>query len=257
MAKRFGARLRRARLAQDISQGALATKLGVAQPTVCNWEYGRTEPDAGTLKKLTRILGRFDVPAATKRDNSRNDEEDEEVEVGGGRAFADWLRKARASADMSVPELAEASKVSVVQIYNLEAGRSVNPRDATKKRLEKALGAKVPEDVEEEVADEQAIEGLGPLTDFDPHDEEDRPGCGGVYVFYDISDRPVYVGKARSISTRVGSHARNAFWFRAPIVNHGAYVEIGDEKLRHQVEQVLIKFLKSNAVINKQSVERD
>ncbi len=47
------------------------------------------------------------------------------------------------------------------------------------------------------------------------------------------------------------------FWFKYPIVSHAAYVEIKDERLRHQVEQVLIKFLKSNAVINKQSVDRD
>ena len=37
----------------------------------------------------------------------------------------------------------------------------------------------------------------------------------------------------------------------------GPYVQIDNETLRRQVEQVLIKFLKSNAVINKQSVDRD
>jgi hypothetical protein len=48
-----------------------------------------------------------------------------------------------------------------------------------------------------------------------------------------------------------------AFWFKSPIVEKGAYVHIKDSKLRHQVEQILIKFLKSNAVLNKQSVERE
>ncbi len=75
-------------------------------------------------------------------------------------------------------------------------------------------------------------------------------------MFYDVSDRPVYVGKAKNIKIRVSSHEEK-FWFKYPIVSHAAYVEIKDEQLRHQVEQVLIKFLKSNAVINKQSVDRD
>lgn len=166
------------------------------------------------------------------------------------------MRNAREIAKLSVFELANASGVSQVQIYNLESGRSANPRNETKRRLEKALKTKVPEDVRSEVADEQLIEGLGALTDFDPHDDDDRPAVAGVYVFYDVSDRPVYVGKARNIKARVATHEEK-FWFKYPIVNHAAYVEIKDEALRHQVEQVLIKFLKSNAVINRQSVDRD
>jgi len=114
----------------------------------------------------------------------------------------------------------------------------------------------VPEDVRTEMEEEQEIAGLGPLTDFDPHCAEDRPKVPGVYVFYDVSDRPVYVGKAKDIKGRVGSHEEK-FWFKYPIVSHAAYVEIADQNLRHQVEQVLIKFLKSNAVINKQSVDRE
>jgi hypothetical protein len=54
----------------------------------------------------------------------------------------------------------------------------------------------------------------------------------------------------------VGGH-EDKFWFKFPIVSHGAYIEVKDDALRHQVEQVLIKFLKSNAVINKQSVDQD
>jgi len=66
----------------------------------------------------------------------------------------------------------------------------------------------------------------------------------------------VYVGQASKIATRVRKH-QDRFWFKYPIVSHGAYVQIDNETLRRQVEQVLIKFLKSNAVINKQSVDRD
>jgi len=93
------------------------------------------------------------------------------------------------------------------------------------------------------------------LTDFDPHDDDDLPEVAGIYVFYDVSDRPVYVGKAQNIAKRVGDHSEK-FWFKYPIVSHAAYIEIVDKELRHQVEQILIGFLKSNAVINKQSVTR-
>ena len=69
-----------------------------------------------------------------------------------------------------------------------------------------------------------------------------------MYVFYDISDRPVYVGKAAVIRDRVRNHYEK-FWFKSPIVDHAAYIEIQDERLRTQIEQILIKFLKSNAVL--------
>jgi hypothetical protein len=46
------------------------------------------------------------------------------------------------------------------------------------------------------------------------------------------------------------------FWFKQPIVDAAAFIPIEDEKLRKQVEKILIRFLKSNAVLNKQNVER-
>lgn len=255
MATNLGTRLKRARLQQGLSQGQVAEKLDVSQATVSNWEQGKSAPDERELKKLERVLGKLEERNRHRQGGSQSDSDD--VVVGGDtRFFGDWLRKSRESAGLSAVELADSSGISLVQIYNLEAGRSTNPREDTRKRLEAALRAKVPRDVQEQVAEEQSIEGLGPLTDFDPHDDEDLPSCSGVYVFYDVSDRPVYVGKAKNIGTRVEGH-HEKFWFKYPIVSHAAYVEIKDERLRHQVEQVLIKFLKSNAVINKQSVDRD
>lgn len=102
----------------------------------------------------------------------------------------------------------------------------------------------------------QAPSGFGSLTDFDPYDAEDRPKLSGVYVFYDISDRPIYVGQAKNISNRVKAHS-DKFWFKRPIVERAAFIEIRAATLRSQIEQILIKFLKSNAVLNKQGVDRD
>jgi transcriptional regulator with XRE-family HTH domain len=248
MIKNFAARLKTARLAEGLSQIELASKVGVAQPTVSTWERGVAEPGVAQLAKVEKVLGSLsEGPSNTQADGA---------EQTDSSAFGAWLRKTRTKAGMSVPELASASAVSTVAIYNIESGKSVNPQDATRRRLEAALGSEVPADVKTEAAEEQVIQGLGSLIDFDPHDEKDRPAVPGVYVFYDVSERPVYVGKSQNIAKRVGEHTE-AFWFKDPIVRNAAYIEIGDENLRHQVEQVLIRFLKSNAVINKQSVVRN
>ncbi len=71
----------------------------------------------------------------------------------------------------------------------------------------------------------------------------------------DISDRPIYVGQGQRIATRLRDH-HEKFWFRPPIVQNAAYVGIDNKLLREQIERVLIKFLKSNAVLNQQNVDR-
>ncbi len=95
----------------------------------------------------------------------------------------------------------------------------------------------------------------GQLTDFDPNNDDDLPDAPGVYVFYDISQRPIYVGESGNIAGRIRQH-RDKFWFKPPIVELGAYIAIYEDGLRKSVEKVLIRFLKSNAVINKQNVDR-
>jgi transcriptional regulator with XRE-family HTH domain len=184
-------------------------------------------------------------------------EHEDEVEPPEEEAnpIGEWLRRERLNRGWSQLDLAARSGVSKGAISNLEVGRNRNPQPRTRERLERALGVAVPEGLTREAEAEAAVLGLGALTDFDPHESADLPRVPGVYVFYDISDRPVYVGKAAVIGDRVRNH-HEKFWFKIPIVNHAAYIEIQDERLRTQVEQILIRFLKSNAVLNKHHVER-
>ena len=240
-----GKQLRALRLKADLTQAGLATRLGVSQPRISSWE--NVDSTLDLKPDIVAKIAALETSAASQPHQSTPD---------GVHAFGSWVRETRTAAGLTVPDLAEKSGVSIPQIYNIEAGRSTNPREQTRKKLETALDSKVPKAVTEVAAEDSSIEGLGPLTDFDPHDESDLPAVPGVYVFYDVSDRPVYVGKSKSIKGRVKSHFEK-FWFKYPIVSHAAYVEVKDEVLRHQVEQVLIKFLKSNAVINKQSVDAD
>jgi transcriptional regulator with XRE-family HTH domain len=245
MSKSFGAKVKEARLAAGLSQTKLAEKVGVTQGAVWNWETENAEPREPQRKALEKILG---LKKGGKVDDGST------IPPGAG-AFGAWLVRSRLAADMSVPELAAASSVSAVGIYNIEAGKSTNPRPETRRKLADALGIELPKDVEQQSEKEQEIEGLGTLSDFDPYNPEDRPTEAGVYVLYDISDRPLYIGKAQNIKTRIGGH-EDAFWFKPPIVHHAAFIKAANEKLRHQIEQTLIRFLKSNAVINKQSVDR-
>lgn len=244
-----GKHIRRARIEQGLSQAALAEKLKATQATISNWETDKARPSDRQLKQMEALLGLV-RPGPRRREGA-----DDGGGSDGSRAFGRWLERARQDVGLSVPELAEKAKVSAPAIYNIESGRSPNPRASTREKLERALNQDTPRDVVEVAEESGKIEGLGPLTDFDPHDKSDRPRTPGVYVFYDISDRPIYVGEAGDIAKRVKDHEEK-FWFKDPIVHNGAYVEIQDKTLRRQVEQVLIKFLKSNAVINKQLVER-
>jgi excinuclease UvrABC nuclease subunit len=99
------------------------------------------------------------------------------------------------------------------------------------------------------------IEGVGRMSDFDPHTDDEFPPEPGVYVLYDVSDRPVYVGKSDNIRRRLRDHV-DKFYYRRPIVEKASYVRVDDATLRGQLEETLIKFLKSNAVINQQLVDR-
>lgn len=78
-----------------------------------------------------------------------------------------------------------------------------------------------------------------------------------MYVFYDITDRPVYVGKSNtSIRGRVKDH-QTRFWFKYPLVVKGAFLNVADRELCGMLEMVLIKFLGKHALLNEKGVARD
>lgn len=154
-----------------------------------------------------------------------------------------------------MPELANKAGLSSVAVYAIKSGRSQNPQRKTVTKLEKALRVQLSTEVKKEATDEATIEGVGEWFNFDPHSKADWPSGAGIYVLYDISDRPIYVGQAQNISKRLADHS-DKFWFKPPIVQNAAYVGIEDRILREKIEKVLIKFLKSNAVLNQQNVDR-
>jgi transcriptional regulator with XRE-family HTH domain len=185
--------------------------------------------------------------------NKPASEKEEAIEAPS--AIGAWLNRHRLERNFSVPELASKAGLSALAIYNIESGRSQNPQRTTVAKLEKALNRKLSSEAKQEAKDEATIEGVGEWFNFDPSSQADWPDAAGVYVLYDISDRPIYVGQGQKISSRLRDH-HEKFWFRPPIVQNAAYVGIGNKGLREQIEKVLIKFLKSNAVLNQQNVDR-
>lgn len=181
---------------------------------------------------------------------------DNQQELSGPSQFGQWLRENRTKKSLSVNELADKSGISFVQIYNIESGRSQNPQDRTRRKLSEALGETVSPEIVKATEDAAKIEDIGEFVDFDPQDENDWPPEPGIYVFYDISDRPIYVGQSKDIRDRIKNDHFTRFWFKPPIVQGAAYIKIEDEILRKKIEKVMIRFMKSNAVINKQHVER-
>jgi transcriptional regulator with XRE-family HTH domain len=209
----IGSAIKSARQQNALSQVELAEKLGVTQGTISNWEEGKKALDPDTITRLKTVLGKDFV---VSEGNAQGD---------GSSVLAAWLSKNRQQADLTVAQLAERSGVSVPTIYGIEAGRAENPRRRTINLLEGALDRKFDGEFQEEVRQASTIGGIGEFHDFDPYSHDDWPSEPGVYVFYDIAGRPVYVGMADDISDRIRVH-HEKFWFKQPIVQGAAYIPV-------------------------------
>lgn len=249
----FTERMRRGRIQNAWSQAELAEKLGVTQGTISNWENGRSGPDRDQKEQVRAMLGLRGADSSTKIEGGEL--ADNPQESGGPSVFGSWLNRVRLQQGLSVSEVASRAGVSAPAIYGLESGRIENPRAETVRRLERALGKELPAETKKEIREEATVEGVGEFFEFDPHDREDWPEVAGIYVLYDISERPIYVGQGSSIKKRIQDHEEK-FWFKSPIVSTAAYIKVAEAGLRKKIETILIRFLKRNAVINKQNVER-
>lgn len=219
--------------------------LGVAQPVVSQIETGVISPTQGQVGVIIEEFG------------TEPFREESVSELTDSGLLSNWLRSAMKDASMSIRDLAEKTGMSRVPIDNILKGTTANPRVRTIEKLEEALGITIDNDINAEIERDAdlGVDGVGAFTDFDPYDWNDVPDCPGIYVFYDISDRPIYVGEGQSIRARCRKHEEK-FWYKSPVVYKASYVDVPEQKLRRQIEKVMIRFMKSNAVINKQLVKR-
>jgi transcriptional regulator with XRE-family HTH domain len=234
---KFGKWLRQTREEHEITGRAVAEQAGISSTAISHIETGRIQnPTADTQSAIKSAV--------------------EYLLSGGISKFGQWLKIARDNAGLSANQLSQQVGISPQSIYNIENGKTLNPSLATRQKIETALGVSAPENTTKEDNELQSVEGLGSLQDFDPHAFDLIPPEPGVYVLYDISDRPIYVGRSKNIKKRLIQHS-NAFWYKKPIVVSASYIKISQDELRNQIEEIMIKFLKTNAVINKSYVDRN
>jgi len=171
-------------------------------------------------------------------------------------SFGDWLRREMDRMGVTIPQLVEKTGITYTGIWNIVQGNTKYPRDETREKISTALNQSVPHNLERDIKKNSNVDGYM-WTDFSPFDLQTIPEVGGVYVFYDITDRPIYVGKSRTnVRTRVRDH-QTRFWFKAPLVERGSFLAIDDHEMCDRIETILIKFLGNNALLNVQGVSRE
>jgi transcriptional regulator with XRE-family HTH domain len=233
--------IRKAREALGLSQNDFASKLGLTGSAVSLMETGQTSPisvDEDSSEYLAwRALLTGDRAKIAQLPSP----------------FAAWLRATRMQKKMTPEALAELSKMTKYSLGCLERAQD-QPTPGIIRRLEDALGTKYPApQLTPADSNSSPIAGVGNLKDFDPHIVDERPLCAGIYVLYDISERPIYVGESKNIRQRLKQHEEK-FWFKRPLVEFAAYIEVENDAMRKGIEQILINFLRSNAVLNRQHV---
>ena len=194
-----------------------------------------------------------------------------------------WLIETRIKLDLSQEALADAANVTQPTVSNIERGKSRNPHRSSWEKIinaltfaaQKASGSSEEGNVGEEASfraeeikreaeevvgnasSDANIDEIGSLVDFEPHDDDNLPSEPGIYIFYDVTDRPTYIGQSKDIRRRIRGNHDEKFWYREPIVNTAAYIKIENEAQRKQIEKLLITVLRSHALINKAHVQRD
>lgn len=192
--------------------------------------------------------------------------------------IADWLIRERLACGFKTQmELARAAGVTQATISNIELGKSRNPHPKTWDGIVKALRVErtrstkptqnsgqsdttsfdsEANDVALAAKEQSRIEGIGELVDFEPHDDDALPEDPGVYIFYDVTERPTYIGQSDNIRRRIRGKHDEKFWYREPIVQTAAYIRVDDRDERLRIEKLLITVLRSHALINKAHVQR-
>ncbi|HZT95047.1 MAG TPA: helix-turn-helix domain-containing protein [Gaiellaceae bacterium] len=246
----FGAWVTATRTARNLTLKELAARAEINARTLREIETEkRPNPSLATREKLQLALERAD------KASSDGGLGELETAPTASEAYGEWLLGERSKRNLTRQALAAKAGMNERTLGEVERGKR-HGSPATRKKLELALGVSPPLAVQKVVKEETTIQGVGEFSDFDPHDLDELPNGPGVYVFYDISDRPVYVGESGNIRGRIrGSHLEK-FWYRRPIVEKGSYVRVDNDRLRRQLEDTLIKFLKSNAVINRRQVAK-
>jgi transcriptional regulator with XRE-family HTH domain len=183
----FGQWITAARTARNVTIKELAARAKINARTLREIETGkRPNPSHVTRDKLKRALeGVQESATATVEGDDGGD-----TAPTASEAYGEWLLSERSAGNLTRQDLAEKAGINPRTLREIERGKR-HGSPATRKNLEAALGSSPPTSVKKIVDEETTIEGVGQFADFNPHDPDEIPNVPGVYVFYDISDRPI------------------------------------------------------------------
>ncbi|WP_447860287.1 helix-turn-helix domain-containing protein [Nitrospira calida] len=257
MGKRFSTRLKGAREKAGLSQAELGERFHVSQAAVHTWESGSSEPRGDTYDKVLEWIEHSEngqrpprkATARTKEDIPRGHETS---------GFGEWLLNERQSRGLSHAKLTDKAGLSSQAVYTIEMGIVRSPWKKTRERLVEALGSvPLPREVAQEIKEESEVQGLGEFSDFSPWDDSMIPEEPCVYVYYDRTERPIYVGQTKNLRRRNKQHQTQDKWFFRRLLERGGYFRVDDDTQRTQLEKVLIKFLGRNSLFNEQGARKD
>lgn len=164
--------------------------------------------------------------------------------------FGSWLGDSMSQKSMSASQVARLAECDPGTVRNIVSGKIKTPSTQMIERISKAISETIPVDVLKEINAESMIDVPGDFIEFNPFDDSSVPERGGVYVLYGPTDSVLYVGKSKNARTRIRSH-REKKWFVEPIVKFGMFFNAEEDDERDKLERILIKFLRSNAWLNK------
>ena len=165
--------------------------------------------------------------------------------------FSEWLRLHMEAKSLNRNQLAKLAGCHHTTLTAILNRRIENPSNEMMEKLRNALEEEIPQKVADIIKKKKIFENKQDVwDDFNPHDHDSIPNKPGVYALFSPTNVVMYVGKAQNVRSRIASH-REKKWFLEDIIEYGMLFYSDDPDDRTRIEDILIKFLRSNAWLNK------
>ena len=222
---------------------ALAKHAGCDPKTVSMICKGQIKnPSETMMEKLRKSIDEIKSGMGSK---SSDDELNDVID------FAEWLRIQMEAKSLNRNQLANIAGCHHTTLTSILNRRIENPSNEMMDKLRKALEEEIPQAVVEVINEKKTFENKQDVwDDFNPHDADSIPNKPGVYALFSPTNVVMYVGMAKNVRSRIAEH-RQKKWFLEDIIEYGMLFYSEDPADRARIENILIKFLRSNAWLNK------
>ena len=165
--------------------------------------------------------------------------------------FSAWLGLQMEAKSLTAQQLAKIVGCHPTTVSSILARRIENPSNEMMAKIRLALNEEVPASIVRELHELKSFADKEDVwDDFNPHDHDSIPNKPGVYALFSPTDAVMYVGMAKNVRSRISNH-RDKKWFLPEIIEYGMLFYSDDENERKKIEDILIKFLRTRAWLNK------